>query len=255
MQFRYFAATSAIACALAVTGCSRDTTHREANNTVTDSTINREANRVADAQRDRENDIAKMDERVAKLQRDYDEKAAAARPRGTSGSATAHLHDAVSDDMTGVKKAVDDLRTTTADNWWTRHEAALKTAANDIDADVRAFAGGRAAAPVRDRKVDITTDKAGEPVSNAPFASARDRFVADMQARVDGWKKTLDNAKAKGARETERDDLKARVNKLDEDLDKLKSASADDWWNLSKKRVDDYIDRVEKSVARLDDHK
>ena len=67
--------------------------------------------------------------------------------------------------------------------------------------------------------------------------------------------KALDNVKATGARKTELDDLHARVNKLGDDIDRLKSASAEDWWDLSKARVDDYIDRVEKSLARLDDNK
>jgi hypothetical protein len=40
-----------------------------------------------------------------------------------------------------------------------------------------------------------------------------------------------------------------------EDLDKLASASADDWWDVTKDRVEAYLDRVEASVKRLDDYK
>ena len=58
----------------------------------------------------------------------------------------------------------------------------------------------------------------------------------------------------RGARETEVDDVRARVRKLDEDLDRLDKATSDDWWDMTKARVGDYIDRVEKSVARLDDN-
>ena len=76
-----------------------------------------------------------------------------------------------------------------------------------------------------------------------------------MRARVDAMNKALDNVKATGPRKTELDDLHARVNKLGDDIDRLKSASAEDWWDLSKARVNDYIDRVEKSLARLDDNK
>jgi hypothetical protein len=68
-------------------------------------------------------------------------------------------------------------------------------------------------------------------------------------------KKALDNVKASGPRKTELDDLRARVNKLGDDIDSLKAASAEDWWALSKGRVSDYLDRVEKSVGRLDDNK
>lgn len=263
MQLRFVALAGALSCALAGTACSTDRTADDRTMTSTAATDTaREADRIADAQRDRENDIAKMDERVTRLQRDYDEKSAA-RPRGTSGSnATARLQDDVRDDMNGVKKAVDDLRTTTAENWWDRHERAMKEAADEIDRDVRRFATGRsAAAAPRDRrdmkdnvKDMVREDRNGQPVSNAPFASARDRFVTDMQARVDGWNRSLDNVKANGARKTELDDLKARINKIDDDIDHLKTAEADDWWDLSKARVNDYIERVEKSIARLDDN-
>ena len=67
--------------------------------------------------------------------------------------------------------------------------------------------------------------------------------------------KALDDVKASGARKTELNDLHARVNKLGDDIDRLKSASAEDWWDISKTRVSEYIDRMEKSVARLDDNK
>ena len=77
--------------------------------------------------------------------------------------------------------------------------------------------------------------------------------MSALRARIDSWEDALETVKASGARRTELDDVKARMKKLGEDLDELKSASADDWWNVSRKRVADYIDRVEASVARLDD--
>jgi len=91
--------------------------------------------------------------------------------------------------------------------------------------------------------------------ATAPFTSRRDAFVADLRIRVDAMKASLDNVKARGAQETELDDTRARVKKLDEDVDRLKSASADDWWDVSRKRVTEYVDRLESSVERLDDNK
>ena len=38
-------------------------------------------------------------------------------------------------------------------------------------------------------------------------------------------------------------------------LDRLASASADDWWDVTRTRVTEYVDRVEDSVERLDDNK
>ena len=65
----------------------------------------------------------------------------------------------------------------------------------------------------------------------------------------------LKNVKARNAAETELEDTRARVNKLKEDVDRLASASADDWWDISSKRVSEYIDRLERSVERLDNDK
>jgi hypothetical protein len=155
--------------------------------------------------------------------------------------------------MDDVKDAVSRLRTTTADNWWERHESALETAIDDVDKDVRRFTG-RSASPAPPKGLR-TTDASGQPVSTAPFTSRRDKFVADMSARLEAMGKSLDAAKATGPRKTERDDLHARVEKLAGDIKRLGSASAEDWWDLSKARVDDYIDRVERSVARLADNK
>jgi hypothetical protein len=74
-----------------------------------------------------------------------------------------------------------------------------------------------------------------------------------MRTRVDAMKRALDNVKADGAKKTEVEDVRARVNKLGDDLDRLKSAKADDWWDVTRARVAEYVDRVEGSVKRLDD--
>jgi hypothetical protein len=65
----------------------------------------------------------------------------------------------------------------------------------------------------------------------------------------------LDRVKARGAQKTEIEDTRARVKKLGDDVDRLRSASADDWWDVTKTRVNEYVDRVEASVKRLDDNK
>ncbi len=62
----------------------------------------------------------------------------------------------------------------------------------------------------------------------------------------------LKSVRARAAVETELEDTRARVNKLKEDVGRLERASADDWWDISAKRVSEYIERVERSVERLD---
>ena len=244
MNHKMSAAVGMMALTLAAGACSREATVEQRAPAAT-----RDADRAAQLQKQRDEELSKIDERVAKLERDSDEQHAT-RPSGTSG--TTVVRDEVKSDLTDVKQAVANLRTTTPENWWERHEAALKMAFGDVEADVRRFAGTRMPpAP----KAARTTDASGEPVSTAPFTSSRDKFVADMRVRIKAMNDALDGVKASGPRKTSLDDLHARVDKLGADIDRLASASAEDWWDLSKARVNDYIDRVEKSVARLDDNK
>jgi hypothetical protein len=206
--------------------------------------------RSAAAQRERQDDINKLNERVTKLDREYAEKTqklATGRRTASTG-----LRDEVKEDVSNVKRAVEDLSTTTPENWWERHEQALERTADDIEADVRRMAGK--SATVRP-SAGAGTGTKGDTVSAAPFTSRRDAFVNKMRLRIDAMQDALKNVKATGTRETERDDTRARLKKVDDDLDRLSRASADDWWNVSKARVTDYVERVEGSVGRLDDNK
>ena len=204
--------------------------------------------RTAELQRERDGEISRLDNRVTEIEREYAE----ANQKVVSGSrtATAGLREELKEDVSNVKQAVTDLRTTTAANWWDRHEEAMKRTAGDIEQDVRRLAGSLPAVQPQG-----TTGTTGENVSTAPFTSRRDRLVADLRARVDAMEKALDGVKARAAQETEVEDVRARVAKLGDDLDRLRSAEADDWWDVTKSRVTDYVDRVERSVGRLDDNK
>jgi len=252
MHCRLIGTVGALALTLGVGGCRSKPAE-----TPRDATIANEAaratDRAAEMQRQREQELSKMDDRIAAIERDYSDYQAkrAARPLGTSGTkATPDLRHDVKSDLDDVKQAVNNLRTTNAENWWERHESALKTAVNEVEADVKRFSASRTVPPPK--KEFRVADPSGHPVSTEPFMSSRDKFVADMRSRIDAMDKALGNVKATGPRKTELDDLHARVNKLGEDIDRLKSATADDWWDLSKARVNDYIARLEKSVARLD---
>ena len=204
--------------------------------------------RTAEQQQHRQDEIARLDSRVADIDRKYDEKAT--KVQSGRRNATAGLQEEVKEDVTNVKQAVNNLRTTTPDNWWDRHEEAMKHTVDDIDADVRRLAG-----KVEPVGAQGTTGTTADGASTAPFESRRDRLVAELRARADAMDHALDNVKAKGVRETEVADTKARVKKLRDDVDRLASASADDWWDISKERVNEYIDRVQTSVDRLDDNK
>jgi chromosome segregation ATPase len=208
----------------------------------------RDVDEKADLQRERDEEISRLDTRVAEIERDY----ADANQKVVSGErkATAGLREELKEDVTNVKTAVSDLRTTTPDNWWERHEEAMKRTADDIQADVVRLAG-----KVTSTSAQTPNGRTEENPSSAPFTSRRDRFVTDLRARVDAMEQALDTVRARGAQETELEDARARVKKLGEDVDRLRSASADDWWDVSKARVTEYVDRVEASVGRLDDNK
>jgi hypothetical protein len=244
MHYRRAPWIVALGLAVATAGaCSR-----EARDTRATADVSANADRAAELQRERDQDIAKLNDRVAEIERGYQQQTAE-RPRGTAG-ATPGLREEVQEDVKNVRQAVADLKTTNADNWWERHEQAMSRTTDDIDADVRRLSGARELpAPRTD-----TTAPSGEVASSAPFTSRRDRFVKQLRTRIESWDKALENVSARAARETELDDVRARVRKLDDDLDRLDKASADDWWDVTRARVADYIDRVEKSVARLDDN-
>jgi len=245
MHCQNMATIGIVALALAAGACnrdaseSRDTTREERPPAV---------DRAAELQRDRNEEISRLDKRVSDIERDY----AQANQKVVSGdrTATAGLREELKEDVTNVKTAVNDLRTTTPENWWGRHEAAMRRTADDIEADVSRLAGKVTSTPPQ-----ATTRTAGENVSTEPFTSRRDKFVDDLRARVDAMQQALDRVKARGAQKTEIEDTRARVKKLGDDVDRLRSASADDWWDVTKTRVNEYVDRVEASVKRLDDNK
>jgi hypothetical protein len=235
---------AALGLAIAAAGaCTRD-----AENTATTADTTATPDRTAELQAERDRDILGLNDRVAEIERDY-QRQTADRPRGTAG-ATPGLREEVQEDVKNVRQAVDDLKTTTTDNWWQRHEQAIGRTADDVEADVRRLSGARALPAPRTE----TTAQPGEVASSAPFTSRRDRFVKELRARIESWDKALEGVTARGARETELEDVRARVRKMDDDLDRLEKANPDDWWDITRARVGEYIDRVEKSIARLDDN-
>jgi hypothetical protein len=244
MDYRKTATVGILALALSG-ACNRTTDSRD---TTPGEEVSRNADRAAELQQKRNEDISQLDKRVAEIERDY----AKANQKIVSGdrTASAGLREELQEDVTNVKNAVADLRTTTPENWWDRDEQAMKRTADDIEEDVQRLAG-----KVTPKRPPAASDTTGEKVSTEPFTSRRDRFVSELRVRVDAMERALDNVKARGAKQTEIEDVRARLKKLSEDVDRLRSASADDWWDVTKARVTEYVDRVERSVKRLDDNK
>jgi aspartate aminotransferase-like enzyme len=199
---------------------------------------------AAAEQRKRIDDTAQMEKRVVDLERRWSDMQNKIVEK--SSTPTAALRAEVKEDVNNARQAVEDLKTTTPENWWERHEHVMERTAADIEADVRRFTKGQPTASTAVQEPET-------PVQAAPFESRRDRFVTRLRARVDGMEEQLKTVSARGAQETELEDTRARVTKLKEDVDRLRTSSADDWWDISSKRVTEYIDRVERSIRRLDD--
>lgn len=195
--------------------------------------------------RERSNDTAELETRVAELERKWTEMQT--KVKEESRTPTPALRDEVREDVTNLKDAVAGLKTTTAENWWERHERATERTLDDVEADVQRFA-----------KRNVATEPAAKPEpvgTTAGFEERRNAWIASARARVDGMEDRLEDVKADGARDTELQDTRARIDKLQDDLDRLRSVSADEWWDVSAARVREYIDRVERSIGRLDNDK
>ena len=149
------------------------------------------------------------------------------------------------EDVTNVNTAVNDLRTTTPENGGVDTEAENRWTAGEIEADVSRLAGKVTSTPPQ-----ATTRATGENVST----EARSRHAVIQIPSRPACTGRRDPAgtrrvKARGAQETEIEDTRARVKKLGDDVDRLRSASADDWWDVTKARVNEYVDRVEASLS------
>ena len=194
MLYRHAVIIGALAAVTVGAGaCRRDAAEPPKAN----AEVSRDADRAADLQRQRDEEINRLDQRVADVERKY----AKANEKVVSGSrtATAGLREELQEDVHNIKQAVNDLKTTTPANWWDRQELAMKRTADDVEADVKRLAGS----PLPQRPADAT-GTTGEGASTAPFTSRRDEFVASLRARVDAMEAALDKVKASGAREEAR---------------------------------------------------
>ena len=238
----YFSLRTAVfvTAVLSITACSRQQTTGNADRTG-------DANRVAttDAQRDRDADINRLQQRLDEVNRKWgDQQKKLEQERA---SATASMRKEVTQDVNNARQAIGNLRTTTPANWWEREEDVLRQTTAELERDVQRFTGR----PIR----PDTQTKPKSTEGDTAFAASRDQFINNLQPRVDAMKKQLGRVNAKGTENTERKDIRARVNKLSDDLATLRNATPDDWWTISRDRVSDYLDRLEKSVNRLSDNK
>jgi len=240
---RTFLATVAVVAGLTVLGC--DGGPAESGRADVESAEKKAAENRAAEQRKRSEEAAELERRASNLESRWTEMQTKVKTR--SRTATAALREEVAEDVKNARAAVADLKTTTQENWWERHERVLERSVSDVQADVQRL--------TKQKTMPEPTEKAGPVGTDAGFAERRDAFVSRLRARLGAIEEQLDKTKAKGALEIELQDTKARIDKLQEDLDELRSVSPDAWWDVSSERVGEYIERVEASIKRLDDNK
>lgn len=242
---RTFLASVVGVAALTIVGCDSGPSPAESERAKVESAEKKAIEERAAAQRERSEEAAELERRAANLDSRWTEMQTTAPTRGRT--ATAGLRQEVAEDVKNARAAVADLKTTTEANWWERQERALERAVSDVQADVLRI--------TKQKTILEPTEKVESVATSADFTGRRDAFVSRLRARVDAMEEQLDRTKAKGALETELQDTKSRIDKLQDDLDGLRGVSADGWWDVSSKRVGQYIDRVEESIKRLDDNK
>lgn len=195
---------------------------------------------AADRQREQQREEAtRLDQRLDELERDWN--AAQAELKEDADAATTAVKAEIQEDLKNARQAIDELETTNAANWWERHERVIERTAEDVEQDVRRFA----------RRWTPPAAEVGTTGADSAWEARRDQLVQRLDARVEAMERALEDIDLRGAQESEVEDTRARVKKMKEDADELRRASEDDWWEITRSRVQEYIDRLDASIDRV----
>src|SRR5918996_898147 len=99
MQYRRVVTISALALALAAGACNRETS--ESRGTTAPEERSPNVDRTAELQRERDNEITRLNDRVAEVEREYTE--ASQKVASGGRTATAGLREEVKEDVANVK--------------------------------------------------------------------------------------------------------------------------------------------------------
>src|SRR5688572_21148882 len=193
-MYRTFLASVAVVAGLTVVGCDTGPAV-ESGRADVESAEKKAAEKQAAEQRERSEEAAELERRAANLESQWIEMQTKVKTR--ERTATAGLREEVAEDVKNARTAVADLKTTTQENWWERHERALERSVSDVQADVQRL--------TKQKTMAEPTEKA-EVGTAAGFAERRDAFVSRLRARLDAMEAQLDKTRAKGALETELND-------------------------------------------------
>src|SRR5262245_22830102 len=120
---RTFLASVAVVAGLTVLGCNTDRAV-ESGRADIESADKKAAEKQAAEQRERSEQAAELERRASNLESQWTEMQTKVKTR--ERTATAGMREEVEEDVKNVRAAVADLKTTTEENWWERHERALE---------------------------------------------------------------------------------------------------------------------------------
>jgi len=195
---------------------------------------------AADRQRqEQQEEATRLDRRLDELERDW--ATAQGELKSDADAATTAVKAEIQEDLKNAREAIDELQSTTAANWWERHQRVVERTADDVEQDVKRFA----------RRWTPPSAEVGTTGADSAWEARRDQLVRRMDARVEAMEEALEDIDLRGAPEREVEDTRARVKKMKEDADRLRRASENDWWDITKERVNEYIDRLDASIDRV----
>lgn len=189
----------------------------------------------------RDKEAAELDRRLAALEREWQQVQDRLSKQTASASATVKAE--IADDLMAARETVAELRTTTAENWWERQQRELERTAEKVEQNVRTFAR-RSTPPVETDDVAIAGDGDG-------WAARRDALVARMEKRIRAMEEALDSVDPREAKQLEVENARARVEQMKEDTERLRRASEAEWWDVTKERVNAYLNRLDAAIDRL----
>ena len=196
---------------------------------------------AADEAQARQNETMELENRLAALEREWQEAQTALSKQASAASAEVKAR--VEDDLKDAREALAELRTTTAENWWERQERQIERAAEDLEQDVRRYA--------RSWKAPDSTSPTGTAGDTSDWRVRRDQLVARMEARIEALDAALRDDSVRDADRETVEDSRMRVQQLREDTERLRDASEPEWWDVTKQRVETYIERIEAAIDRL----
>jgi uncharacterized protein HemX len=190
--------------------------------------------------RQQQDEAARLEQRAEELERDWDaaQERLAKRTDAATTEAKAEIQEAIAD----VKNEVAELKTTNVENWWNRTEQDMEAMAGEVEQDVKRFA--RRWTPNVDKEVGTAGDA-------DTWAARRDRLVSRMQARIDSMEQAIRDFDGPDADKEDVEETRARIRDMREENDRLRAADEDDWWDVTRERVNNFIDRIDARIDRL----